>query len=272
MRFDRSALASRPNLGLADFLYESAAQEIAERSGFTTRRFANALYSGPALPSVFKFLSGAAGHWTVASPQHHPGVDVVADLALPFRSRFDLAVSLNDLHLADHPVRALAEIRGALAADGLFLGAVPATGTLGELTDALVHAEASVRGGASMRVAPLADVRSWGDAVARAGFALPVADEVRLTVRYPTLGRLMDDLKHMGMRRVLAERHPAPRALFHEAEVYYRAQHADSDGRLRATFVLAYLSGWSPDPSQQKPARRGSATMSLEDALKRFGG
>ena len=41
-----------------------------------------------------------------------------------------------------------------------------------------------------------------------------------------------------------------------------------SDGRIRATFATVWLSGWAPHGSQQKPARRGSATVSLADALK----
>jgi hypothetical protein len=38
-------------------------------------------------------------------------------------------------------------------------------------------------------------------------------------------------------------------------------------GRTRAAFQIVFLTGWSPDPSQPKPARRGSATATLGDAL-----
>ena len=34
-------------------------------------------------------------------------------------------------------------------------------------------------------------------------------------------------------------------------------------------FQIVFLTGWSPDPSQPKPARRGSATASLGAALGR---
>lgn len=181
-----------------------------------------------------------------------------------------LVLSLNALHLAEDPVAALREILGALRPDGLFLGAAAARGTLGELTECLLAAETELTGGAALRVAPFADVRTWGDALARAGFALPVADEIRVTVRYSSLRALLDDLEGMGARGVLAHPTAAPRRLFERAETLYRARHCDPDGKLRATFVFACLSGWAPDPGQQRPARRGSATVRLADALKDF--
>ena len=46
------------------------------------------------------------------------------------------------------------------------------------------------------------------------------------------------------------------------------ADAADPDGRTAEQMAILYLSGWKPDPSQAAPARRGSATMSLAEALK----
>ena len=43
---------------------------------------------------------------------------------------------------------------------------------------------------------------------------------------------------------------------------------ADEDGRTSEQFSLIFLTGWAPDPSQPVPAKRGSATASLADALK----
>ena len=63
-------------------------------------------------------------------------------------------------------------------------------------------------------------------------------------------------------------RRPLTRALLMRAAAIYAERFADPDGRLRATFDLVWLVGWAPHESQQKPARRGSATVRLEDALK----
>jgi hypothetical protein len=103
----------------------------------------------------------------------------------------------------------------------------------------------------------------------RAGFALPVVDSDRLTVRYPTLLALMRDLRRMGATNILSERRRAPlrRATLQRMTEIYATRFADSDGRLRATFEIAWLSGWAPHDRQQKPLKPGSATQRLADAL-----
>jgi len=114
----------------------------------------------------------------------HP--DVVGDAeALPLRENtFDLIVSVLALQWVDDLPGALSQILRALKPDGLFMAALAGGETLRELRSALAGAESEVRGGASPRVAPFADVRSLGALLQRAGFALPVADQDRLTVRY----------------------------------------------------------------------------------------
>ncbi len=41
----------------------------------------------------------------------------------------------------------------------------------------------------------------------------------------------------------------------------------DSDGRIAEQFRIIHFSGWAPHPDQPRPARRGSGTASLIDAL-----
>ncbi|MDP7666782.1 MAG: SAM-dependent methyltransferase, partial [Rhodospirillales bacterium] len=41
----------------------------------------------------------------------------------------------------------------------------------------------------------------------------------------------------------------------------------DADGRVRASFCVLYMTGWAPDPSQQRPLAPGSAQSSLAAAL-----
>ena len=43
---------------------------------------------------------------------------------------------------------------------------------------------------------------------------------------------------------------------------------ADPDGKTAERFEIVYLTGWAPSPDQPKPARRGSATSSLAEALR----
>ena len=122
----------------------------------------------------------------------------------------------------------------------------------------------------SPRVAPFADLRDLGALLQRAGFALPVVDTDRLTVRYATPFDLMRDLRGMGATNALVERRRTPlkrATLLRMADIYAK-RFSDPDGRLRASFDIVWLSGWAPHESQQQPLRPGSAKARLADALK----
>jgi hypothetical protein len=103
----------------------------------------------------------------------------------------------------------------------------------------------------------------------RAGFALPVVDSDRLTVRYQSVLALMRDLRRMGATNVLSERRRSSlkRATLARMTEIYAQRFADADGRLRASFEIVWLSGWAPHESQQKPLKPGSAARRLADAL-----
>jgi hypothetical protein len=103
----------------------------------------------------------------------------------------------------------------------------------------------------------------------RAGFALPVTDVDRITVRYASPLDLMHDLRRMGATNVLTERRrkPLKRATLMRMIEIYGERFADADGRVRATFEIVWLSGWAPHESQQQPLRPGSARQRLADAL-----
>jgi hypothetical protein len=90
-----------------------------------------------------------------------------------------------------------------------------------------------------------------------------------VTVRYDNLFGLMTDLRAMGAANTLEarSRKPATRTLFARAAQIYAERHSDADGRIRATFSLVWMSGWAPDPSQQKPLKPGSAQVSLASIL-----
>ena len=130
-------------------------------------------------------------------------------------------------------------------------------------------AEAEIEGGVSPRVAPFVDVRELGALLQRAGFALPVTDIDRVTVRYASPLALMHDLRRMGATNALAERRRVPlrRATLRRMMEIYGERFADADGRVRATFEIVWLSGWAPHEGQQKPLAPGSAKMRLADAL-----
>jgi SAM-dependent methyltransferase len=163
----------------------------------------------------------------------------------------------------------LVQIRRALKPDGLLLAALLGGETLTELRQSFAEAESDIEGGVSPRVAPFADLRDLGALLQRAGFALPVTDVDRVTVRYDSVFGLMHDLRRMGATNALLARRRTPlkrATLMRMAEIYAQ-RFADDDGRVRATFEIIWLSGWAPHPDQQQPLKPGSAKARLADAL-----
>ena len=230
--------------------------------------FAHALAASDAAPRVGLLVEADLSGRMLAG---RSGMRVLADEErLPFApASLDLIVSSLSLHWANDVIGALVQARLALKPDGLFIGALFGGATLTELRQSLTAAELELTGGAGPRVSPFADPSDAAGLLQRAGFALPVADVDRVTVRYDHPLKLMTDLRRMGETSVLAERHPRPltRRVLARAFELYQQNFADPDGRLPATFEILTLTGWSPSETQQKPLRPGSAKMRLADAL-----
>lgn len=183
----------------------------------------------------------------------------------------DLILSNLNLHWVNDLPGALLQIHRALKPDGLFLGAMFGGNTLQELRDCLMRAELTETGGVSPRVSPFADVADAAALMQRAGFALPVVDSETITVTYPNMLKLLADLRGMGETNLVVDRlkRPTRRAVIAHAAALYAQDYAGPDGRLKATFQVLFLTGWSPHQSQQQPLKPGSGQTSLADV---FGG
>ena len=254
--------AERLGVSGADFLYRSVAEDLDLRLSAVTRNFERGILFVPdGAPQLQLERDGVL-------ERHDGHADDTEALDLP-EGAYDLAVSLLTLHESNDTPGLLAQIRRALKPDGLFLACVPSGGTLGELRDSLLAAESELTGAANARVLPFMDVRDAGGLLQRAGFALPVTDTETLTVRYDPMFNRMLDLRAMGATNTLASRSRAmaTRALFQTAAEHYAQNHADADGRIRASFNFVWMSGWVPHESQQKPLKPGSATNRLSDFL-----
>ena len=195
---------------------------------------------------------------------------MVDERSQPFTDgSLELVVSGLALQFVNDLPGLLIQVRRALKPDGLLLAAMIGGDSLSELREAFAQAESEVEGGLSPRVLPFGDIRELGSLMQRAGFALPVVDSDRVTVRYGSPIELMRDLRAMGATNPLFERRRTPlkRATLRRMIEVYAERFADSDGRIRATFEIVWLSGWAPHESQQKPLTPGSATRRLADAL-----
>ena len=278
--FDRSLLHRRRRralaLGAATFLIDRAAADLAERLSAVLRRFAVAADLGSPTDAARRALGGLVDTLIAVdgAPEPvraHRGPRVVADEeALPFAdASLDLVVSTLALQSVNDLPGTLVQVRRALKPDGYFLAALLGGETLTELRQSFAAAEADLESGVSPRVAPFIDARDGGTLLQRAGFALPVTDVDRVTVRYASAFGLMADLRRMGATNPLVERRRTPlrRATLMRMAETYAARFADADGRVRASFDIVWLSGWAPHPSQQQPLKPGSAQVRLADAL-----
>lgn len=268
LRRDRAA-AGFPQYS---FLRDAIVEGLLDRLDLVTRSFSQALDLGTADGSLARAL-GARGIDVVACDAGarfaSGGVQCDED-RLPFEPEsFDLIVSAGVLDSVNDVPGALIQCRRALRPDGLFLAGFVGAGSLPRLRSALLAADEAAGGGVPQRIHPLIDVRSAGDLLTRAGFALPVADSEPLDVGYADPLRLMTDLRGMAATNMLAGQAPPRLSRRRLATILdsFAAQ-GGPDGRVRERFELVFMTGWAPAPDQPKPARRGSATASLAAALR----
>lgn len=271
LRRDRAARLTRE----PHPLLERMADEIEERLSIVSRRFERALELG-AGPGLLGDRLRARGIEVASADagslfaERTGGLECDED-RLPFPpGAFDLVASAGTLDSVNDLPGALVQIRHLLRPDGLFLAAFPGAGSLPLLRRVMRAADEAEGQPASPRLHPQIDIRAAGDLLGRAGFALPVVDADQVSVRFPTLSRLVGDLRELGWTNILSarSRRPIGRVGLAAAHAEFAAA-ADPDGRATERFEIIHLSGWAPSPDQPKPARRGSGSVSLADALKR---
>jgi SAM-dependent methyltransferase len=266
--FDRVLLRARLDRALkqgpATFLLDRVAEDMADRLAAVKRDFADVADIWTPGDALRKRLRDRFKSFT--------HLDIKDSEVLPLQpEQLDLVVSALAFQFVNDLPGVLAQIRRALKPDGLLLAAMIGGETLHELRLCFAAAESELEGGVSPRVAPFADLRDVGSLLQRAGLALPVTDVDRVVVRYDNAFALMTDLRRMGASNILVERRRTPTrpaTMLRMAQIYSQ-RFLDPDGRIRATFDVIWLSGWAPHESQPKPLRPGSATASLEAAVKK---
>jgi len=261
--FDHKLLAQRraraDKIGTkGEFLHREIADQVSERLEEVNKTFSNAAVIGPKAKLWAEMLG-------ISKIQCVEDRDVL-DLK---ENSLDIVIHGLAMHWANDPVGQLVQMRRALKPDGLMIAAMFGGQTLNELRTSLAEAETEVEGGLSPRIAPMGEIRDLGGLIQRAGFALPVADSISMTVTYETPLHLMQDLRAMGETNVMHSRRKTPlrRETLMRALDIYIEHFALSDGRIPATFEIIYLTGWAPSVTQQKPLRPGSAQTRLADAL-----
>ncbi|HKX90787.1 MAG TPA: methyltransferase domain-containing protein [Sphingopyxis sp.] len=266
-RAQRDRLARLPVS--ANFLAPIIAETLLDRLTMVTREFPRTLLIGAHDATLADHLRATGTELTIAEAgprlaAANGAIAVEADaLDLPFAS-FDLILWPGGLDSVNDVPGALVRLRALLAPDGLLLGSLVGDGSLPRLRRAVMAD--GVRSIA--RLHPQIDLAAMGNLLQRVGFTLPVVDVEALSVRYGDWFALVRDLRATGLSSRLS---PAPPPLTREEVARIAAAfgtQADPDGRIAESFRLIHFSGWAPHPDQPQPARRGSGTASLADALK----
>lgn len=281
--FDRELIRRRRGRAAAtiarhDFLLKNIAQHLLERLDDIRRPFGTVLDLGCHHGILGRMLLEKRPSCTLISCDPSPamlelapGTRVVADEEyLPFQpDSFDLIISNLSLHWVNDLPGTLLQIRNCLKPDGFFLGSVVGGDSLCELRRCLFEAEIELHGGTCSRVSPFITLRDAAGLLQRAGFAIPVADIDTMTLLYPGLFQLCDDIRGCGHSNAVIERSrlPTSRSLIVSAAKRYQELHAEADGRLPVTCQIVYLSGWKAHRSQQQPLPPGSAAGRLAQAL-----
>lgn len=240
------------------FLISYIADELAERLAFVSRTFEKVLVIGPIAVLADRILAGRETAIT-AEP-------LLNEEALPYPPEsFDLIISGGTLDSVNDLPGALVQIRRTLKPDGLFLATLFGAGSLRTLKAAMMQAD-----GTQIRahIHPQIDLQAISDLMARARFALPVADIDVLTLRYADWRGLTDDIRDAAASCVMATAPVFDRQLIHSLDKAW-ADFAEPDGKVSETIAFLNLNGWAPSPDQPKPARRGSGKLSLADVLKK---
>lgn len=227
MRRER-ALARQQRPGAARWLLDAMAQDAIERLGFLRWKGESALISGLGAEAVAEALGRA------------PGSQI--DFSRPIAGGpYDLIVSLGELDTVNDLPGALIHLRHALAPGGLLLASFLGAGSLPRLRQAMLAADGDRP---AARIHPQIESRAASGLLQRAGFMRQVVDDHALTARYPTMIRLIGDLRDQGQGSVLSDQAlMLGRAGLERAHRAFAAR-ADADGKTCERFEVVTITAW----------------------------
>jgi NADH dehydrogenase [ubiquinone] 1 alpha subcomplex assembly factor 5 len=251
--FDPHLLAQRRDraarMGLEPFLFERVFEDCLERIGMAQQRFASAVLLGCPIPSWRDRLASAADKVSVADPgeifaARAGGQQLIEDRWQPAPTAYDLILTIGTLDTVNELPHVLGSLRRAMLPGGLFIGAFAGADTLPQLRAAMLAADIA-DGGVRPHVHPRIEASAVAPLLEMAGFTNPVVDVERVPVAYPSLARLVDDLRRMGATNVLTSRSgPLSRSAFKTASAAFAA--AGDGSRTTEIIEIVHFAAWCP--------------------------
>jgi hypothetical protein len=245
LRRDRAA-----RRGTEQFLFGRVFADCLERIALMNRRFQRALLLGCPDPGWPERLRAFAANVDVRDPgplfaKAAGGEVIVEDAWEPEARAYDLILDVGTLDTTNDLPLALRLIAHAMRPGGLFIGALSGGDTLPELRAAMRAADA-LAGFAAPHVHPRVEASALSPLLADAGFERPVVDVERVAVSYPSLERLVGDLRAMGATNILRSKAPALSRSQRRAASRAFARGAVA-GRTTETFEIIHFAAWTAE-------------------------
>lgn len=244
LRRDRAA-RSGPEL----FLFERVFDDCLERVQLIGGRFERALLIGCPDPGWRERVRSVAADVDVRDPgplfaQAAGGTAIIEDFWEPSAEAYDLVLAVGTLDTVNDLPLALRLIRYAMRSDALLIGAVAGGNSLPRLRAAMRPADA-LAGGAAPHVHPRIEPSALSPLLDDAGFVRPVVDVDRVTIAYPSLDRLVADLRAMAATSILVARAP-PLTRAQRDAAARTFEEAAEGARTEETFELIHFAAWTP--------------------------
>ena len=240
--FDRDArrLRFRRAHAIGDsFFLSRMFDDAAERLEALARPVERLLVIGPEQPGWRERLTALAPSidWIDPATQDE-------DRATLATATYDAALAIGSLDSVNQLPLALHAIARSLRPHAPLFGAMLGGHSLPVLRRALIEADRAT-GSASARSHPRIDAATLATLLGAAGFAEPVVDIDRITVRYAGVARLVADLRAAAATNMLAERsRTGPGKAWATRLAATFTDSADADGRTSETLEIVHFHGW----------------------------
>ena len=221
-------------LGYEDFICKLLVNDLKERLVDINRDFEKRIMIGP-------FVE----HW-----QNHMrklDFEQVMDLDnLNLKNNYDFILHCLCLHWANDPLGKLIQLRMSLKPAGLLMGYLFGGNTLNELRVSFSKAEIELDSSLSLRVAPMMELKSFGNLLVKAGLKNTVVDLISHEIHYSSLSGLFEDLRRMGETNVMDKRRKTflTKKAFNLMVENYKRDFSQLDGKFNVTFDIFCFTGW----------------------------
>ena len=246
--------------------------EMMERISFINENFKNCMFYGfrgkkLEIPkNIEKLIYGNLGKTNKTEL-------IYDEELLPFgESSLDMILSFFNLHFANDIPGILYQTLSSLKPNGIFIGCLFCGDTLKELNYSFLKAEEEICGGASPRVSPFIKLQDLASLLQTINFSLPVADIDRHNIYYNHPEDLLKELKIMGETNILTKMNKSTlrKDVLEKMYEIYIDKFSNKEGKINATFDIAWITGWKYHESQQKPLEPGSGKFAMIDSVKSF--